>query len=150
LRFQILRGWEEKAECKGNQGKKTDLVEKWTLALNLTFSPGEKEQQTRRMVGVDLVWSAATCRRFQRRDMSRRSKARTCPRTPNHGASCSRWGWWSRFQRLKAAALVSEKRNCNVGDSTWPSQNTMLALLLKNPFLFYPVSKQSDSVIVGS
>jgi len=40
----------------------------------------------------------------------------------NHGASRSRWGWWSRFQRLKAASLVSAKRNCNVGDSTWPSQ----------------------------
>ena len=28
-------------------------------------------------------WTAATCRRFQRRDMSRRPKARTRPRTPN-------------------------------------------------------------------
>jgi len=70
------------------------------------------------------VWSAATCRRFQRRDMSRRSKARTCPRTPNHGDSRSRWGWWSRFQRLKAASLVSAKRYCNVGNSTWPLQKT--------------------------
>jgi hypothetical protein len=32
------------------------------------------------------------------------------------------------FQRLKAASLVSAKRNFNVGDSTWPSQNTTLAL----------------------
>jgi hypothetical protein len=46
----------------------------------------------------------------------------------NHGASRSRWGWWSRFQRLKAASLVSSKRNFNVGDSTWPSQKTALAL----------------------
>ena len=27
----------------------------------------------------------------------------------NHGASRSRWGWWSRFQRLKASSLVSVK-----------------------------------------
>ena len=33
-----------------------------------------------------------------------------------------------RFQRIKAASLVSSKRNFNVGDSTWPSQNTTLAL----------------------
>ena len=36
----------------------------------------------------------------------------------NHGARRSRWGWWSRFQRLKAASLVSSKRNFKVGDST--------------------------------
>ncbi len=29
-------------------------------------------------------WSAATCRRFPRRDVSRRNKARTCPRTPQN------------------------------------------------------------------
>jgi hypothetical protein len=29
-------------------------------------------------------WSAATCRRFPRRDVSRRNKARTCPRTPKN------------------------------------------------------------------
>ena len=46
---------------------------------------------------------------------------------PNHGASFSRCGRWSRFQRLKAASLVSSKRNFSVGDSTWPSQNTTLA-----------------------
>jgi hypothetical protein len=46
-----------------------------------------------------------------------------------HGASRSRWGWWSRFQRLKAASLVSVKRNGSVGDSTWPSQKTTLASL---------------------
>jgi hypothetical protein len=46
----------------------------------------------------------------------------------NHGASRSRWGWWSRFQALKASSLVSAKRYCNVGDSTWPSQNATLAL----------------------
>ncbi len=39
----------------------------------------------------------------------------------NHGAKRSRWGWWSRFQRHRAASLVSAKRNFNVGDSTWPS-----------------------------
>ena len=45
-----------------------------------------------------------------------------------YGASRSRWGWWSRFQRLKAASLVTVKRNGSVGDSTWPSQKTTLAL----------------------
>src|ERR1039457_4816624 len=34
-------------------------------------------------------WTAATRRRFQRRDMSRRNKARTCPRTPNPGRAVS-------------------------------------------------------------
>jgi hypothetical protein len=43
-------------------------------------------------------------------------RKRRAPR--HHGASRSRWGWWSRFQALKAASLVSAKRNCNVGDST--------------------------------
>jgi hypothetical protein len=45
----------------------------------------------------------------------------------NYGARRSRWGWWSRFQALKAASLVSAKRNCSVGDSTWLSQKTTLA-----------------------
>jgi hypothetical protein len=44
-------------------------------------------------------------------------------RSLNYGVSRSRWSWWSRFQRLKAASLVPVKRNGNVGDSTWPSQN---------------------------
>jgi hypothetical protein len=47
---------------------------------------------------------------------------------PSYGESFSRCGWWSRFQRDKASSLVSSKRNCSVGDSTWPSQNTTLAL----------------------
>jgi hypothetical protein len=34
----------------------------------------------------------------------------------NYGESFSRCGRWSRFQRDKAAALVSSKRNCSVGD----------------------------------
>ena len=34
------------------------------------------------LVLVYRIWSAATRRRFSRRDMSRRTKARTCPRTP--------------------------------------------------------------------
>jgi len=42
--------------------------------------------------------------------------------------SPSRCGRWSRFQRTKAASLVSWKRNLNVGDSTWPSQYRVLAL----------------------
>jgi hypothetical protein len=33
-----------------------------------------------------------------------------------HGESFSRCGWWSRFQRDKAASLVSAKRNGSVGD----------------------------------
>ena len=45
----------------------------------------------------------------------------------NHGDNFSRCGRWSRFQRTKAASLVSSKRKCSVGDSTWPSQNTTLA-----------------------
>ena len=32
------------------------------------------------------------------------------------------------FQRAKAASLVPANRNCSVGDSTWPSQKTTLAL----------------------
>ena len=46
----------------------------------------------------------------------------------DYGESFSRCGWWSRFQRDKAASLVSAKRNGSVGDSTWPSQKTTLAL----------------------
>ena len=45
-----------------------------------------------------------------------------------YGAGRSRWGWWSRFHRLKAASLVPAKRCCSVGDSTWWSQNTTLFL----------------------
>jgi|SRR5690348_4147662 len=45
----------------------------------------------------------------------------------NHGDNFSRCGRWSRFQRTRAASLVSTNRNFNVGDSTWPSQNTTLA-----------------------
>jgi len=45
-----------------------------------------------------------------------------------HGDNLSRCGRWSRFQRDKAASLVSAKRNRSVGDSTWPSQKTTLAL----------------------
>ena len=36
----------------------------------------------------------------------------------NHGASFSRWGRWSRFQRRRASSLVSANRNFNVGNST--------------------------------
>jgi hypothetical protein len=36
-----------------------------------------------------------------------------------------------RFQRAKAASLVSANRNGSAGDSTWPSQKNRLAL----PFL---------------
>jgi hypothetical protein len=43
-----------------------------------------------------------------------------------HGDSFSRCGWWSRFQRIKAASLVSSKRNFSVGDSTCPSQKATL------------------------
>ena len=39
-----------------------------------------------------------------------------------YGDSFSRCGKWSRFQRSKAASLVSLNRNFSVGDSTWPSQ----------------------------
>src|ERR1035441_8101432 len=39
-----------------------------------------------------------------------------------------RCGRWSRFHRTKASSLVSSKRSCNLGDSTWPSQNSTLAL----------------------
>ena len=55
--------------------------------------------------------------------------ARASPRRlpQNHGDNFSRCGWWSRFQRTRAASLVSSKRNCSVGDSTWPSQNNTLA-----------------------
>jgi hypothetical protein len=34
-----------------------------------------------------------------------------------------------QFQCAKAVSLVSSNRNCSVGDSTWPSQKTTLALL---------------------
>ena len=47
---------------------------------------------------------------------------------PNYGDNFSRCGRWSRFQRTKAASLVSSKRNFSAGDSSWPSQNTTLAL----------------------
>ena len=40
----------------------------------------------------------------------------------------SRCGRWSRFQRARAASLVSSKRDLSVGDSTWSSQNATLAL----------------------
>ena len=46
----------------------------------------------------------------------------------NYGADFSRCGRWSRFQRDKAASLVSSNRNCSVGDSTWPLLKTTLAL----------------------
>ena len=46
----------------------------------------------------------------------------------SYGESFSRWGRWSRFQRRRASSLVSAKRNFSVGDSTWPSQKTTLAL----------------------
>ena len=45
------------------------------------------------------------------------------------GDNFSRCGKWSRFQRTKAASLVSSKRNCSVGDSTWLAQRSALALL---------------------
>ena len=45
-----------------------------------------------------------------------------------YGDNFARCGRWSRFQRAKAASLVSSKRNFSVGDSTWPSQKTTLAL----------------------
>ncbi len=35
-----------------------------------------------------IIWSAATCRRFLRRDMSRRIKAQTCLRSPSWDAAC--------------------------------------------------------------
>ncbi len=44
-----------------------------------------------------------------------------------YGDNFSRCGKWSRFQRAKAASLVSAKRNFSVGDSTWSSQKTTLA-----------------------
>ncbi len=47
----------------------------------------------------------------------------------HQGDNFSRCGRWSRFQRAKAASLVSANRNCSVGDSTWLSQKTTLALL---------------------
>jgi len=34
-----------------------------------------------------------------------------------------------RFQRANAVSLVSSNKNFSVGDSTWPSQKTTLALL---------------------
>ena len=58
--------------------------------------------------------------------------------TRHHGDNFSRWGtWWVAvrmgpdrkvFPRAKAASLVSAKRNGRVGDSTWPSQKTTLAM----------------------
>src|SRR5665213_588108 len=70
----------------------------------------------RGLVGFDVLPAVETAGYF-----------RSSPRD-FYGARRSRWGWWSRFQRLKAASLVSAKRNGSVGDSTWPSQNTTLAL----------------------
>src|ERR1017187_3126768 len=49
----------------------------------------------------------------------------------SQGDNFSRCGKWSRFQRAKAASRVSANRNGSVGDSTWPSQKTTLALPLK-------------------
>ena len=51
-----------------------------------------------------------------------------------HGDKISRCGRWlmavcKDFQRAKAASLVSANRNFSVGDSTWPSQRTTVALL---------------------
>jgi hypothetical protein len=45
-----------------------------------------------------------------------------------YGDNFSRCGKWSRFQRAKAASLVSSNRNGSVGDSTWPALKTTLAL----------------------
>ena len=40
----------------------------------------------------------------------------------------SRWGWWSRFQRLNAASVSEENSTGRETDSTWPSQKPTLAL----------------------
>src|SRR5476649_2488367 len=63
-----------------------------------------------------------------------------------YGARRSRWGWWSRFQRLKAASLVSVKSNGSAGDSTWLSQNTTLALPshVKSEDFIFRVWKAAD------
>ena len=88
-----------------------------TLALVIGTSGG--------MFGNRQYISAT--RMFPRRRFTRtscRSRGWASP-TP---ATRAAYGKWSRFQRAKAASLVSSNRNCSVGDSTWPSQKTMLAL----------------------
>jgi hypothetical protein len=116
----------------GKARKENGLIRKCTLALILAWSPWEKEQQLRISGFANGCPPNPVARIFK-------AAADDSPspwgegrveggKIQLYGISRSRWGWWSRFQRLKAASLVSAKRNCNVGDSTWPSQNTTLAL----------------------